>query len=102
MGESSTSSSNGEPLARDLKIRHHDGFRFFVQSESDPDDEWLVDLEELNGHGECQCPNFQMKLLPLFRKGHRGPKVTCKHLAAVHRGFSRWSVIQVVRGRPVR
>ena len=54
--------------------------RFFVES-STPGEEYLVDIEELDGNGKCGCIQFEKRLEPKVGK-EPGPH-RCKHLLAV-------------------
>ena len=61
--------------------------RFFVQSDSNPADEYLVDVEELDGNGQCGCVSFEKRLGPKVGK-EPGPH-RCKHLLAVFAKLDR-------------
>lgn len=50
-------------------VRHFEAERFWVKSATDPTEEYLVDLEELNGIGICACSS----------KHKRQPSSSCWH-----------------------
>lgn len=54
--------------------------RFFVGSESGEPD-YLVDIDEFNGFGQCDCLHFQCKIAPKLDK--HDPAKPCKHIVAV-------------------
>jgi len=54
-------------------------FRFFVQSDTAPDTQYLTDLEECDGVGMCDCPHWRCRLAKRIAKGER---VRCKHTEA--------------------
>lgn len=63
-----------------LKVEPLEGewFRFLVHSESG-EGGYLVDLEENDFAGQCDCPHFQCRLAPRIREG---VKIHCKHIKA--------------------
>ncbi len=48
--------------------RYDTALRWFVQSRSRPMVEHLVDLEDYNGVGSCQCENFRFVLKKLAQE----------------------------------
>lgn len=63
-----------------LKVRHLESHRYMVDSESGEIDDYLVDLEEHRGEGECSCPHYHFRLFPKIKKGMNWKP--CKHLIA--------------------
>lgn len=67
---------DGEPL------------RFSVASFSDRSvAQYLVDLEENEWEGRCDCVHFRVRVQKLFDEGQRGPAVRCKHIIAAREAF---------------
>jgi len=65
-------------------------FRYRVESQSNPETWYLVDLTARGGHGQCSCVDFQTRANPNFRRhgnwipyapGRHGCS-ECKHIAA--------------------
>ena len=56
---------------------------FLVQSESQSDQQYTVDLTELNGNGQCDCHDFQCRQWPEYRRGVRPAR--CKHILVARR-----------------
>lgn len=78
-----------------MKIRMYDSItRFFVQSETDPEVENLVDLTALNLNGECSCEDFRMVKMPNLKKGSGSTQ--CKHLMAA-REFFAYSALAMIK-----
>jgi hypothetical protein len=66
-------------LGHDLTVEEYDSpLRFMVQSQSKPEDRYLVDLEEWS----CTCPDFEMRHGPKLKKGGERKDHFCKHQAA--------------------
>lgn len=60
-----------------MKIEPYDrDFRYLVT-----DKEYLVDLLELGGNGQCNCPNFRIVRAKAYEAGTRPSR--CKHLESV-------------------
>lgn len=65
-------------------------FRYRVQSASDPEQWYLVDLTQRGGQGSCQCVHFQMVAFPNWRRlqrripyaPHRQGVTDCRHIEA--------------------
>lgn len=57
-------------------------FRIFVSSESDPDAEYLVDLESYDWNGQCGCPHFELRLESKLAAGKPLDNPRCKHIDA--------------------
>ena len=57
-------------------------WRFYVESESEPEFPRLVDLEEYDGVGWCSCPHFTFRCQPNLERGDRGTELRCKHILA--------------------
>lgn len=70
-------------------------FRYWVISEEDPRNRYLVDLTARDGHGACQCIHFETVCDPNLREigdrvsyRRKDPWVTeCKHIAAALQHF---------------
>ena len=56
--------------------------RFYVQSATNPDREYLVDIDAYDCIGQCACPNFTFNLNKHLRHGRRGNQFRCKHIEA--------------------
>ena len=55
--------------------------RFHVLRDEESDEGYLVDLQALDGNGECGCPHFQFRLKPqLASVGKYGLTARCKHI----------------------
>lgn len=54
--------------------------RFLVQSESNPDSSYLVDLLEYRRMGQCSCVDFGSRIQPVWESGDKPDKVNCKHI----------------------
>ncbi len=56
--------------------------RFFVCSRTDPNQRYLVDLEEHDFNGLCGCPGFSYRMSPLINKpGWKpGAETQCWHI----------------------
>ncbi len=83
-------------------ITHLEAFRFLVSSKTNSQREYLVDLEEWNGNGECSCPHFQFRIKPRLAKGEQPEDWSiCYHIARAHRSIVTDSVQKVVKLRKV-
>lgn len=71
-----------------VKITPLDGLtRFLVQSDVNPDAEYLVDLEAFHGNSGCSCPHFEFRLQPQLMLGKKAPAsepniYRCRHIMA--------------------
>ena len=67
-----------------VSVMHCDGawFRFHVTSQENPDNSYLVDLEENDFTGKCGCRHFECRLQPRINAGEKGRMVQCKHIIA--------------------
>lgn len=64
-------------------------FRFHVRSQSG-NGIYLVDLEENEFNGQCDCPHFQCRLAPVLRDKGPSDATRCKHInAARHKWFDQ-------------
>ncbi len=57
-------------------------YRLFVDSFTDPNVRYLVDLKEHGGNGRCSCPDFCFRLaakMPADGDAPRAP-LRCKHI----------------------
>lgn len=76
-------------------------FRYRIQSSTDPEQWYLVDLTERGGQGMCQCVHFQMVANPNWKRLQRmipyAPKrqgvTDCRHLHAAKR--RAWNTVFV-------
>jgi hypothetical protein len=75
--------------------------RFSVDSFSDRSvAQYLVDLEENDWEGRCDCVHFRTRVQKLFNEGQRGPVVRCKHIVAARECFfTMWAPIIANSGR---
>lgn len=72
----------------EMKITPYDQLtRYMVQSDVNPDNEYLVDLDQYGGVGWCDCPHFKYRLEPQLctPEGRAASKkrpmdFRCKHL----------------------
>jgi len=71
----------GQPLQVHETGEH---MRFRVSSETHGDTEYLVDLLEHGGQGECTCPDWQCRCWPIIRDGGQA---RCKHISKVRNGL---------------
>ncbi len=71
-------------------------FRYWVLSERDPADKYLVDLTARGGFGACQCIHFETVCSPNFRetgvrvpyqRGNTTVATECKHIARALQHF---------------
>jgi hypothetical protein len=57
--------------------------RFFVASDSRPDERHLVDLGENFPLGKCMCEQFSFRVQPIIDKGQTvAVSMRCKHIEA--------------------
>ncbi len=76
-----------------MKVTPFDGLtRFMVQSDVNPDNEYLVELEHHAGCGKCSCDHFTYRLEPLLctpeglKESKTNPsKFQCKHIRCCRR-----------------
>lgn len=61
-------------------------WRFHVPSDDPNEPPYLVDLSAWLANGECACPHFQIRLLPIVRCGISEHPLRCKHIIRA-RGF---------------
>jgi hypothetical protein len=66
-----------------VAIDPFDKGRYFISI--DGSEEYLVDIEELDGNGQCGCQDFQYRMLPFLQReidtlGHIGKTRQCKHI----------------------
>ena len=66
---------------------------FEVQSFSDPEKTYRVDLTLWNASGSCSCEEFCCRVQPRLGHGDWSGETTCRHLRLVY----RWMLIQVAR-----
>jgi hypothetical protein len=57
--------------------------RFLVESESSPEQWYLVDMLEHTRQGRCECPHFSITIEPLYEAGESPVKRSCKHIKRV-------------------
>lgn len=57
-------------------------FRYHVASASKAGTYYLVDLEENDFVGRCNCPDFTCRHQVRINSGERGRSVWCKHIEA--------------------
>jgi len=71
--------------------------RFFVTSETSPNsvEPYLVDLEEMDCNGQCDCPDFKCHHAP--KVGKDGDWHTCKHIDACLIVVGRRTVQSIAR-----
>lgn len=90
-------------MSQTLKVRSADEglFRFYVQGVDQP--EYLVDLSNFFGAGECGCPSFEFRHAPLLKLGKTAAMAklgitedqwppmdgVCKHIQAAYTHFGR-------------
>lgn len=73
-----------------MKITPHDGLtRYMVQSDVNPDNEYLVDLSSYGGIGKCSCSHHTYRMAPelerpgAIKEGLKDPdRWRCKHIIA--------------------
>jgi hypothetical protein len=65
----------------------HEPFRYHVQSATDPDQWYLVDLLENKGGGICSCRDHFARRQPALNRGEPKltPATTCRHVQAATR-----------------
>ena len=68
-----------------MKVEPHERLRYFVTSNSDPQDRYLVDLLS----GECGCIDYGVR--------HREEGTDCKHLRAAKRYFANEILSEIRR-----
>lgn len=61
-------------------------FRFLVQSDQ-TDEKYLVDVQDCNFTGACNCMHFLVRCAPKIAYGQRGPTVRCKHISRAREFF---------------
>lgn len=78
------------PVAEKLSVEHRGTLTFHVQSESKDDgDYYLVDMEENDGNGFCNCKDFATRCQPAYRECRavhdygQAQRTRCKHINAV-------------------
>lgn len=54
---------------RIVAIRFDSALRYLVQSDTDPDTKYLVELDAYHNNGRCVCEDFTMRLEPILKKG---------------------------------
>lgn len=66
--------------------------RFRVQSESQPRQFYLVELDALNNNGACDCKSFLYRHAPLIKNPYdKTVRQRCKHILAAREFFlDRW------------
>ena len=65
---------------------------YWVQSSSNPEQEYRVDLKMYCGNGWCGCPDFEIRKQPkLEARSYPSVSLECKHIARARRywGFVR-------------
>ena len=79
-------------------------FRYRVESKSDPKGYHLCDLTDRNGHGACDCIDFQTRANPNFKRhgkfipfapGREG-RTECRHLRAAFEHFHQHVTISML------
>lgn len=77
---------DGEPL------------RYRVLSRKDRTRSYLVDLEEFDGNGQCDCEHFTYRMKPLLDRGAlSSPETRCYHIQLARRFFTDQQIKLVSR-----
>lgn len=66
-----------------MRVEPYERGRFFVQSESHPEDEYLVDLLDRGRRGSCTCRDYDIRIQAAIDRGDVPSKDTCKHIDRV-------------------
>lgn len=66
-----------------MRVEPYEFGRAFVQSESSPEDWYLVDLLERHRLGECNCRDYEIRIQAAIDRGDETTKPWCKHIEAV-------------------
>lgn len=84
-----------------MKVEYREAGQFWVQSEKDHRDGYLVDLLSKRPHGECGCPHYQYRIQSLRRGAEVNGPIRCKHIAAAMEACANLflNVIQEARAR---
>ena len=69
-------------MTEPLQVRHFEAWRFYVDSSMRGEDPYLVDLEEYDANGKCNCPHFTIRLEPDLVRGINRGFAQCKHIRA--------------------
>lgn len=74
-----------------------DPFCYIVESESNPNAPYYVDLTQRDGHGQCNCKHYQTKANPNYKRHgkfipyKRGKQTEgvseCKHIAVARNHY---------------
>ena len=67
----------------------NEALRYYVQSDSNPDEMYIVDLAAYGGSGSCTCADFSCRRVPKLNDGQRLVEaVFCKHIKAARKHFT--------------
>lgn len=62
-----------------MQVRPYERGRFLVQSQSNPETSYLVDLLEYARQSFCGCIHYGVTIQPLLELGEKPMKHLCKH-----------------------
>lgn len=79
----------GEHIRKVTEIPN-EALRYYVESSSQPEFPYLVDLSENEGNGACTCADFQARRWPAIRDGHDlfTRETSCVHIMAARRHWT--------------
>ena len=83
----------------DLTVTPHDNMTYLVRS-STGKKHYLVDLMANGGSGECMCPHFQMRILPVINGNSVGDDAFepyCKHIIRCQLWLARGMIAELIK-----